>query len=325
MQTLSPNTRKIKFPTTNIIKSNSKGFLWDITTNKQTDTFDPSSVLKVKFAKIKPKRSRVSISPNKQTAFEKYIQKMNTIKSSPKDSEPDSDMASLRLPKAVLDKNRLSPMKIFSKDNDKAVVQYSNKSIYKLANKFRFKTNKNLNIQTQKSYKNIWDVIKEIPSAVIDSGRAINSANKLANSSIPVDVKFNFNLDESSTESLNMSEEYDPTLDDIFVKTNPSATPNRIEEDIKTVVRKRIQNRVLKMNNLWLGDEFVEAMAEIVKKDNNLQQLQLSNNKMSTRGAIATFHKISNVCYFLDISQNPDINRDAYKFLCRYVLKDYRK
>ena len=66
-------------------------------------------------------------------------------------------------------------------------------------------------------------------------------------------------------------------------------------------------------------------MAELMKKDNNLQKIQLSNNKISTKGAMAMLNKISTSCYFLDISGNPDIMKDGYKFLSRYVLKDYRK
>lgn len=96
-------------------------------------------------------------------------------------------------------------------------------------------------------------------------------------------------------------------------------------KSLRSLLNKRVKNRELKLNHLGVGDDFIEAMAELFKKDNNLQKIHLSNNKISTRGAITLFNKISNSCYFLDISMNPDIKRDAYKFLGRYVLKDYRK
>lgn len=81
----------------------------------------------------------------------------------------------------------------------------------------------------------------------------------------------------------------------------------------------------MKFNNLGVGDDFIETVAEQLKKDNNLQKYHLSNNKLTTRGAIAIFNKVSDSSQIIDISFNPDIKRDAYKFLSRYVLQDYRK
>ena len=56
-----------------------------------------------------------------------------------------------------------------------------------------------------------------------------------------------------------------------------------------------------------IGDDFAESFSDILKKDNNLQKLHLGNSKISTRGAIALFNKISNSWIFLDISGNPEI------------------
>jgi hypothetical protein len=67
-----------------------------------------------------------------------------------------------------------------------------------------------------------------------------------------------------------------------------------MEEDLKKVIKKRVKDRELKLNNLSVGDEFIEAMSDLFKNDNNIQKVHLSNNKISTRGAIAIFNKISN-------------------------------
>jgi len=91
------------------------------------------------------------------------------------------------------------------------------------------------------------------------------------------------------------------------------------------LLNKRVKNRELKFNNLGIGDDFIESMAGLLKKGNNLQKIKLSNNQISTKGAMAIMSKISNSWYFFDISGNPEIKKDAYKFLGRYVLKDFRK
>jgi hypothetical protein len=170
------------------------------------------------------------------------------------------------------------------------------------------------------------DIIREVPSPNPDIPKAEEGKEKQQSANIPLDLKFNYNLNESSSDTVGSSDDSEPIKDDMFTVVDHWESPKaRMEEDLKKVIKKRVKDRELKLNNLSVGDEFIEAMSDLFKNDNNIQKVHLSNNKISTRGAIAIFNKISNSWYFLDISSNPDISRDAYKFLSRYVLKDYRK
>lgn len=219
---------------------------------------------------------------------------------------------------------RHNPMKIFSKSNDKNVVQVSKRSIYKLANKFRDKSQKSFSIKTEDLDKNIFDIIKEAPSPIADihSVFSLNSkggdeneiskqphTQSLRNRCVYwfkfyfrgfYDQKLNFNLDDSSSDSLNGSIDIAQLGDDLFSpeRTTQSEKYNKNEE-IKKAITKRVKNRELKLNNLSIGDDFAECLSETLKKDNNLQRMHLANNKISTRGAIAIFNKISNSWVFL--------------------------
>jgi len=51
----------------------------------------------------------------------------------------------------------------------------------------------------------------------------------------------------------------------------------------------------------------------------------ISNNRLTSRGAMAIMNKISYKTNYLDLSENSDIKIDAYKFLSKYILQDYRK
>lgn len=185
----------------------------------------------------------------------------------------------------------------------------SDKSIYKLANKFRSKNN---------IFAGSLNTIKEVNS----EGNLRSKAPVINNIGIDI-MKYNYNINETSSDSI-ISEDYDVFEDDIFI-TNMNSKSQRVDEDLRKTVKKHVKNREMKFNKLSIGDDFAEAVAEQLKKDNNLQKIHLSNNRLSTRGAMAIFDKISDSCQFLDISFNPEIKRDAYKFLSRYVLKDYRK
>lgn len=173
------------------------------------------------------------------------------------------------------------------------------------------------------------DVIEDMPNPTLElsSKKIVDESTKRINGKnliMQVDAKFKYNLNESSSDSLNDTDDFWAEGDDIFDK-NALQDGQRNDEDLKKAVIKRVKNRELKLNHLNVGDDFAESMGDILKKDNNLQKIQLSDNKITTRGAIAIFNKISNSWYFLDISNNPEIKKDAYKFLGRYVLKDYRK
>ena len=80
-----------------------------------------------------------------------------------------------------------------------------------------------------------------------------------------------------------------------------------------------------RFNNLSLGDDFAEILADQLRKDHNLSKMMISNNRLTSRGAMAMLNKVSYATNTLDISGNPDIRVDAYKFLCKYILQDYRK
>jgi Ran GTPase-activating protein (RanGAP) involved in mRNA processing and transport len=51
----------------------------------------------------------------------------------------------------------------------------------------------------------------------------------------------------------------------------------------------------------------------------------LSNNRLTSVGAMAMMNKVSDNTSYLDLSGNPEIKIDAYKFLSKYILQDYRK
>lgn len=89
-----------------------------------------------------------------------------------------------------------------------------------------------------------------------------------------IDSKLSYNLNDSSSDSLDSSDYYQRS-DDIFIPTDGVIGKSRLEDDLKKAVKKRTKNREMKFNNLAIGDEFIETMAELLKKDNNLQQIHL--------------------------------------------------
>lgn len=136
--------------------------------------------------------------------------------------------------------------------------------------------------------------------------------------------QLSWNLTVSSSDSMSDSDEEQNLEDNIFIPQN-QITALGIDEEVIKAIKKKVKNRELKLNNLCIGDEFIERMSNLLKNDNTLTSIQLSSNKIATKGAMSVMNKISNSMSFLDLSGNPDIKKDAYKFLGRYVLKDYRK
>ena len=114
--------------------NNPKGFLWDTFTNKKTYEFDPKRVLKVKI--VKPHKFNQNKFIRKETKFSKYIDEISSHYSK-KDSTPVTQFLKPVIVKSILPKNRLSPMNIFKAKNNKKQVQFSSRSIFQLANKFR--------------------------------------------------------------------------------------------------------------------------------------------------------------------------------------------
>lgn len=58
-----------------------KGFLWDTTTNRKTDEFNPSTVLKIKF--VRNPQIKVLKLGTKETAFSKFMEEIRTKTNSP--------------------------------------------------------------------------------------------------------------------------------------------------------------------------------------------------------------------------------------------------
>jgi hypothetical protein len=98
-----------------------------------------------------------------------------------------------------------------------------------------------------------------------------------------------------------------------------------INDDVRTIIVKRFQDREIRFNNLGLGDIFYESFADSLVRDHNIQKMMLSNNRLTSRGAMAMMNKVSYSTNYLDLSSNADIKIDAYKFLAKYILQDYRK
>lgn len=154
-------------------------------------------------------------------------------------------------------------------------------------------------------------------------------------------IKFNkkqsLNEAEATITSLNtikMVEEDD--TDEILSQEEPEVVKDNgiyihesgidvFDEELRTIVSKRVKDREIQFNNLSLGDEMVETFADQLRKDHNLTKMMLSSNRLSSRGAISMMNKVSNSTNYIDLSSNPDIRLDAYKFLSHQIIDDYRK
>lgn len=80
----------------------------------------------------------------------------------------------------------------------------------------------------------------------------------------------------------------------------------------------------MKFDNLSLGDSFAEKLVENLPKTADLEVFELSNNRLTGRGATALFSIIKNNSKKLDISYNPGIDDTCYKYLAKNILGDYR-
>ena len=127
---------------------------------------------------------------------------------------------------------------------------------------------------------------------------------------------------ESDVEETDQNED---TEHEVFINNNSQNSLYKIDEETRHLIAKRVIDREMKFNDLSLGDDFIEMISEIMKRDHNLQKMMLSNNRLTSRGAMAIMNKVSNLTNWLDISNNPEIRIDAYKFLSKYILQDYRK
>lgn len=133
------------------------------------------------------------------------------------------------------------------------------------------------------------------------------------------------NLVEEEDTSDNQSQSDHHSSDaSMFVKGGDMSFTTKLDDDIRTIVVKRVTNREIRFGNLSLGDDFAENFAEQLRKDHNIQKMILSNNRLTSRGALAILDKVSFSTTWLDLSQNPDIRLDTYKFLSHHILKDYR-
>ena len=218
------------------------GFLWDTLTNKRTYEFNKDSVLKVKFVKFN-KHKNAQKKAYQETEFSKYLEKLSTAKELHRQTPlKRSNLLSPIITKPAFTKDRLSPMKIFiNKEKEQRVVSYSNRSIYKLANKFRNKSSKTLSIAADHSSKNYLDILNNAPSPGIDYSSRIpdvdgKSSLGLAKTNL-TDSKFNFNLNDSSSDSSAGSEDQELIADDVFMAYAPKPTGTRQDEELKIAIK----------------------------------------------------------------------------------------
>lgn len=110
-------------------------------------------------------------------------------------------------------------MRIFENTIHKKKVTFSNRSIFQLANKFRNKSNRRLDIDN--SHKNIVDIIREAPSPYTDGNPKTESMNmkQPVNSlqRVATDNQLIYNLNYSSSDSMNESDDDENRADDVFV------------------------------------------------------------------------------------------------------------
>jgi hypothetical protein len=133
-------------------------------------------------------------------------------------------------------------------------------------------------------------------------------------------------MDEDESEEIISDNGNGEEIDnEIFINREDIQSNDKIDEDLRTIIVKRVKEREIQFNNLSLGDDFIETFAEQLKKDHNIHKILLNNNRLTSRGAMAVMNKVSNSTNWLDLSNNPEIRLDAYKFLSKYILQDYRK
>lgn len=80
----------------------------------------------------------------------------------------------------------------------------------------------------------------------------------------------------------------------------------------------------MKFDNMSLGDNYAIDLAKNLPKTAEIEILSLRNNRFTSRGAIAMLGIVTNKTKKIDISHNPEIKIDAYKFLSKYILTDYK-
>ncbi|CAI2363827.1 unnamed protein product [Moneuplotes crassus] len=296
------STAQTAFKTVKSCQNLPQSFMWDTCTNKKTFDSNSKNVIKIKMVnhhKFKGKEFKP-----KDTKFKKYLDEISS-KIPAMESSPRRSFLKPIINRPIIPKNKgISPMKFLTKKKTNRRTHFDHKSIFKMANRFR----KSRNDSSQNHVKSKLQSIEQAMTSEVTNGE-----NQLS-----------YNLDVSSSEYFTDSDDEMFDRDDIFIPHDEICALG-IQEETITAIKKKVNNRELKLNNLSLGDEFIMSIANLLKKDNNLRSVQLSRNKIATKGAMAIMNKISNSLYFLDISCNPDIRKDAYKFLGRYVLKDYRK
>jgi hypothetical protein len=60
------------------------------------------------------------------------------------------------------------------------------------------------------------DIIREVPSPNPDIPKAEEGKEKQQSANIPLDLKFNYNLNESSSDTVGSSDDSEPIKDDMF-------------------------------------------------------------------------------------------------------------
>lgn len=80
----------------------------------------------------------------------------------------------------------------------------------------------------------------------------------------------------------------------------------------------------MKFDNLSLGDDYAAELAKKLPKAAVLEEIVLSNNRLSSRGALAMFSTIKDTTRKVDLSQNPQIKMEAYKYFSKFILQDYK-
>lgn len=141
--------------------SSPKNFMWDTMTNKKTYHFDPKRVLKIKV--VNKKKFRVKPLQHKDTKFTNYLDEISSQISAMDTSSRKSFLKPVakKALLARLSKGKISPMKFFKNKAFQKEMEYSNKSIFQLANRFRRKSKKLLNVLNSK--KTIVELINEEP------------------------------------------------------------------------------------------------------------------------------------------------------------------
>lgn len=130
---------------------------------------------------------RKNLKSYKEEPFSKYIIQITAaVEEAKKTKRVKQKGLSPLIFKDQMLSTRHNPMKIFSKSNDKNFVQVSKRSIYKLANKFRDKSQKSFTIKTEDLDKNIFDIIKEAPSPIGDLNSVFSASIKDTEGSDPV-------------------------------------------------------------------------------------------------------------------------------------------